>query len=232
MFRPADVDTPDDFYQYYRNHWLGVPVEHFPEIKAPPGVRYFPFTPGAPHTVEKSPGFVGHIVTNVEGLTTQVLIKFKTLVDAAQFGQPYSGYIDAGPTVAWVPRNAPRNAGRGFRLPNGWTRMGVLHLTELGQTDVVPNVRTVLIQLFNKTFTDWKLAINALLSGDRLATAIHDDWALSLMPHTPEIQVLYRQETVGYIAPDPGPALTLGGDWAALAKVLVSDIPGIVVRVD
>jgi len=112
MYRPADVDNPRDFSQYYRGGYIGYNDPQNPEIITPLLIS---------RTDDEGNQIRCHRMqktnTDVSGTyrLVETVLTFPAIMAACQFGMPQYGSTVYGNGAQYLSRNAPREGYRGYR---------------------------------------------------------------------------------------------------------------------
>lgn len=177
MHRPPDIETIQDFHQYYRGSVIGMLNED--------GLGYSPIL------ISQAAG--NSVVYNVENDTKH--ITFDRLLGLAQFGAPQYGSAEIGESAVYVSRRSARTANRGHR-PNG-LRCHRFHTDEMGRE--ILSSWEYYRALFNPKYRGIRDSFNLLSKGERLACSLSRHFTLAQVEGYVVPCLYYRTDVVGYV---------------------------------
>jgi hypothetical protein len=186
MYRPPDIETVDDFHQYYRQSYIG-----WTNPKND-GKQFVPVLVRG--MSDEDPR---KIALRFEGEKADQIFSFKDILQNAQFGVPQYGSAEVGKSVVYVSRRSQRMAHRGHR-PQG------LHMhvfdNSLGEIPVPLLVwGEYLSSLFNPSYRSLDEAYTLLTTGERLACTLSRHFTMVLQEGIKVPCLYYKTKHVGYI---------------------------------
>ena len=200
MYRPPDIDNFHDFWAYYRNRWLGLPVTFVSTLlnkellRGLDGVQSVPATPIEHEGEGAKMSFALYLPHNEFTASTNVVLSYKQLLANAQFGQPQIGMIEYGRSAAFYEKGSPRVAHRGLSTPR---RNDFYVINGFAVRNENPQNGQLIWQCFNPTFTSFTKAVRVVQERTREAVPVAADWAVS--SDGVETLLWFRSSPVAYI---------------------------------
>lgn len=184
MYRPPDIETMEDFGQYYRSSFIGW------RNPQDTGLPYVPVYVG--------PNDPTVVIINFEG-KVQKNLSFKDVLDNAQFGAPQYGSTEVKNTAVYVSRRSQRTAHRGHRSGQG-LNAHVFHPEKLVmlKSDLLTDWE-YLRPLFNPAYRSLEETYGLLNSGERLACSLSRHFTGTLSEGYKVPVLHYKSSLVGYI---------------------------------
>jgi len=182
MYRPPDIDNFHDFWAYYRNRWLGLPVGFAAsllkkeELKGLGTALSLPATPVEHEGEGSKMYFALYLPYNEFAASANIVLSYKQLLANAQFGQPQIGMIEYGRSAAFYEKGSPRVAHRGLNTPR---RNDFYVINGFAVRNENPTNGQLIWQCFNPTFTPFAEAVRLVQGRAREAVPIASDWAVS-----------------------------------------------------
>lgn len=184
MYRPPDIETIEDFNQYYRGAYIGLA-----NFDNEGGHRYLPM----------------YVRGNLDGKSVSLrgtdgvdrTFTFKRVMDEAQFGSPQYGAVEVGNSVVYVSKKAARTVERGHRPAR-------LNMHQYHVDPVLDHMGTLageeyLTSLFNPTYRGIEDARVLLATKKRIGAAVARHFALCTIEGYTVPCLFYKTRLIGYV---------------------------------